>query len=86
MTIAIAGAVGWLLIVAAGLRLGAAAKRGDELAEAALRNRELPEGHARVILLDRARTGQRSANLRDHSDVHCGVPLACDAVRGEDVG
>lgn len=87
-TIAIAGAVGWLLIIAAGLRFGAAAKRGDEIADAAFRNRELPQGYARVIRLDRARPGQRSgaATLRDRSGVHCGVPLAGDAVRSEDVG
>jgi hypothetical protein len=78
MTIAIAGAVGWLLLIAAGLRLGAAAKRGDEIATAVQRNRELPGGYARVIPLDRA--------LRDRSGVHFGVPLAGDAVRSEDVG
>jgi hypothetical protein len=63
MTIAIAGALGWLLIIALGLRLGAAAKRGDEIAEAVQRNRERRQGYGQVVSLDRHRNARRPGEL-----------------------
>jgi hypothetical protein len=55
MTFAIAGIFGWLLIVATGLCLATAAKRGDELAAAALRNPPDSTRTAEIIPIDRAR-------------------------------
>ncbi|WP_029112322.1 hypothetical protein [Mycobacterium sp. URHB0044] len=62
-TIAVAGAVGWLLIIGVGLRFGAAAKRGDEIAKAMRRNRELRDGYGQVISLDRHRNAQRPGEV-----------------------
>jgi biopolymer transport protein ExbB/TolQ len=54
MNFAIAGIVGWLLILAAAMALANAAQRGDELAEAARRNRPDSARSAEIIPFDRA--------------------------------
>lgn len=55
MTFAIAGIFGWLLILSAGMCLATAAKRGDELAAAALRTPPDSTRTAEIIPIDRAR-------------------------------
>jgi hypothetical protein len=58
LVIACAGVIGWLLLLAVTLCLGAAAKRGDELELDA--QRCLPPycvGDAQIIPFDRARSG-----------------------------
>lgn len=55
MTFAIAGIIGWLLILATGLCLATAAKRGDELSESARGNPPVSTRTADVFPIDRAR-------------------------------
>jgi|RhiMethySRZTD1v2_1073278.scaffolds.fasta_scaffold315890_2 hypothetical protein len=51
MVIACTAAFGWLFILMVALRLGAAAKHGDELAQAAQRDRTVSQGGAQIVSL-----------------------------------
>jgi hypothetical protein len=55
MTTAVAGSVGWLLMLTVAMRLARAAKRGDELAQAARRYLPASQTGAAIIPIDRTR-------------------------------
>ena len=49
MTIATVGVIGWSLVFTIAVRFGAAAKRGDQIAEATQRYLPVSHRHAQVI-------------------------------------
>ncbi len=63
MVIACTAAFGWLFILMVVLRFGAAAKHGDELGQAAQRDRTVSQGGAQIISLTVA-AQERSAKVQ----------------------